>query len=51
MSIMSDKRTFRRGNDRIAQLTAKTAIAEQVEQIRVETADESDRRGDSCRYP
>lgn len=35
---MSDKRTFRRGNDRIAQLTAKTAIAEQVEQVRAETA-------------
>jgi len=34
---MSDKRTFRRGNDRIAQLTATTASAEQVGQIRVET--------------
>ncbi|MEU5841463.1 hypothetical protein [Rhodococcus sp. NPDC047139] len=33
--MISDKRTFRRGNDRIAQLTAKTAIAEQVEQAAV----------------
>lgn len=35
---MGDKRTFRHGNERIAQLTAKAAIAEQVEQIRAETA-------------
>ena len=36
---MAEKRTFRRGNERIAQLVANPAIAEQVETIRSETAE------------
>ncbi|WP_137725821.1 helix-turn-helix domain-containing protein [Prescottella subtropica] len=36
---MSDQRTFRRGHDRIAQLAANPAIADQVSAIRAETAE------------
>lgn len=35
---MTDKRTFRRENERIAELAAHPAIAGEVEQVRAETA-------------
>ncbi|MFE5699764.1 transcriptional regulator [Rhodococcus sp. ACS1] len=36
---MTDKRTFRRANERIAELTAHSAITSEVERVRAETAE------------
>ncbi|TSD93111.1 helix-turn-helix transcriptional regulator [Gordonia rubripertincta] len=38
MNESKGRRTFRRGNERIAQLAANPLIANQVEQVRAETA-------------